>query len=345
MKMKVSSGERRGVTLVEMLVVIAIIGVLVGLLLPAVQSARESSRRAQCGNNLKQLGIACHTYLAARGMFPPGGRGYGFQQLYPHKQGTPDDTILNMNGMLLLLPAIDQQALYNQFNMKAAFGNSNPNSGRPLQSPDAVASGNAALTVNVIPSLNCPSDTENRFMVTNNAGELPTATANSPIKPVKTNYDFVSNLQDFRTFNFWRDHQKRHERYMFGENSTTTPGHVRDGLSNTFMMGERTLRSITNRDSSANWAYRGSQQVGLDPVGSYCSAAVPVQGLNIWMNGTIVTPKVGIRGCWYRVASLHPRGCNFVFADGAVRFITEDVPVATLESLSRMADGGTVSDY
>jgi prepilin-type N-terminal cleavage/methylation domain-containing protein/prepilin-type processing-associated H-X9-DG protein len=344
MKMKVSSGKRRGVTLVEMLVVIAIIGVLVGLLLPAVQSARESSRRSQCGNNLKQLGIASHTYLAARGMFPPGGRSYGFTASYAHRQGTPDDTILNMNGMLLLLPAIDQQTLYNQFNMKAAFGNSN-NSGRSLQSPDAVASGNAALTANVIPSLSCPSDSTSRFMSSkSNSAERPDLNTNSAITPAKTSYDFVSNFNDFRTFNFWRDHQTRQQRYMFGENSTTTPAHVRDGLSNTFMMSERTLLSVTNADSSANWAYRGSQQVGLDPVGNYCSAAVPVQGLNVWTQGS-VTPKVGIRGCWYRVASLHPGGCNFVFGDGSVRFIGEDVPVPTLDSLSRMADGGTPTDY
>ena len=344
--MSLPSSGRRGVTLVEMLVVIAIIGVLVGLLLPAVQSARESSRRTQCANNLKQLGIANHAYLSSQGTFPPGGRSYGFTQEYPHRQGTPDDTIRNMNGMLLLLPAIDQQPLYNQFDMTAAFGNSNQVSGRPLQSPDAVASGNAALTVNVIPSLNCPSDPASRFMSSrSDAGERPDLNRNSAITPAKTNYDFISNFNDFRTFNFWRDHQTRQQRYMFGENSTTTPAHVRDGLSNTFMMSERTLLSITNPDSSANWAYRGSQQVGLDPVSGYCSAAVPMQGLNIWMNGTIVTPKVGIRGCWYRVASLHPGGCNFAFGDGAVRFITEDVPVATLESLSRMADGGPATEY
>jgi prepilin-type N-terminal cleavage/methylation domain-containing protein/prepilin-type processing-associated H-X9-DG protein len=343
--MRMPSGARRGLTLVEMLVVIAIIGVLVGLLLPAVQSARESSRRAQCGNNLKQLGIASHTYLAARGKFPPGGRSYGFTASYPTRQGTPDGTIRNMNGMLLLLPAIDQIALFGRFDMDAAFGNSNPNSGRPLQLPDAVASGNAALTANVIPALNCPSDSASRFMSSkSNSSERPDLNKNSAITPAKTNYDFVSHHLEFRTFNFWRDHQKQHERYMFGENSTTAPKHVLDGLSKTFMMTERTLLSITNPDSSANWAYRGSQQVGLDPVGNYCSAAVPVQGLNIWTQAS-VTPKVGIRGCWYRVASLHPGGCNFLFADGAVRFITEDVPVATLDSLSRMADGTAVTDY
>lgn len=344
--MRKQDAGRRGVTLVEMLVVIAIIGVLVGLLLPAVQSARESSRRLQCGNNLKQLGIACHTYLSARRMFPPGGRGYGFMAPYPTRQGTPDDTIRNMNGMLLLLPAIDQQPLADRFDMNAAFGNANSNSGRPLQSPDAVASGNAALTANVIPTLNCPSDPASRFMSSrSNAGERPDLDKNSAITPAKTNYDFISHHLEFRTFNYWRDHQTGQQQYMFGENSTTAPKHVRDGLSKTFMMSERTLLSITNPDSSANWAYRGSQQVGLDPVGNYCSAAVPVQGLNIWMNGPNVAPKVGVRGCWYRVASLHPGGCNFVFGDGAVRFITESVPVATLDSLSRMADGNAVGDY
>ena len=96
--------RHRGFTLVELLVVIAIIGILVALLLPAVQAAREAARRMSCGNNLKQLGLALHNYHDTHKKFPPGGVSYG----HAWGAGPSDRHIKNGNGLVFLLPFAEQ---------------------------------------------------------------------------------------------------------------------------------------------------------------------------------------------------------------------------------------------
>ena len=90
------SPRASGFTLVELLVVIAIIGVLVGLLLPAVQRAREAARRSSCSNNLKQLGLACHTFLDQRQTFPPGAVGFFW----------------DYSWIVMILPGLEEQRVY-----------------------------------------------------------------------------------------------------------------------------------------------------------------------------------------------------------------------------------------
>ena len=131
--MNKDSRFKNGFTLVELLVVIAIIGILIGMLLPAVQSVREAARRTRCQNNLRQLGLACLNYDSARQHLPPG--------------VTDDDSNLidaNHAGFVFLLPFIEQANLFDQFDLTTDW-----------KSPI-----NAPLATEVIPGLHCPSNAE-----------------------------------------------------------------------------------------------------------------------------------------------------------------------------------------
>src|ERR1700756_817371 len=149
------SRPSRGFTLIELLVVIAIIAVLIALLLPAVQAAREAARRAQCVNNLKQLGLAIHNYASANGSFPPG-RIWGPR---PSKNNPADfPTIFsgtqNTTWFVLMLPQFEQQALYNAFNF--TLGSEGYDGGGL-----AVAAGmfaNSTIAATKISIFQCPSD-------------------------------------------------------------------------------------------------------------------------------------------------------------------------------------------
>jgi prepilin-type N-terminal cleavage/methylation domain-containing protein/prepilin-type processing-associated H-X9-DG protein len=125
--------RRHGFTLIELLVVIAIIAVLIGLLLPAVQNAREAARRTQCRNNLKQIGIALHNYHEQASVFPPG-----------RLNTTKDGQAHAFSAYAHLLPHLEQSVLYEMIDFSS--------------NPDIIPGPNAAVTSAILPALQCPSD-------------------------------------------------------------------------------------------------------------------------------------------------------------------------------------------
>ncbi len=150
--------RRRGFTLIELLVVIAIIAVLIALLLPAVQAAREAARRAQCVNNLKQIGLGIHNYHQTYDIFPPGG--------YPgYLPGTNTGNNAFPSAHGRLLPYIEQQALYNALNWMLPVING------PAGNPGPYC--NSTVSTARISTFLCPSDTPPNWMMTSASAPLP----------------------------------------------------------------------------------------------------------------------------------------------------------------------------
>jgi prepilin-type N-terminal cleavage/methylation domain-containing protein/prepilin-type processing-associated H-X9-DG protein len=330
----------RGFTLVELLVVIAIIGVLVALLLPAVQAAREAARRSQCSNNLKQLAIALHNYHDTMLRLPPAGLGLA------SCRGAGAERIgLNASGWTMTLPFFEQGPLHSKYNFGQAaahFKQSDAGDNGSVLMGDAVSSGNAAVVSTRLPIFNCPSDNGNPFLREGPDGSSHyIIKAGSGFSGAKTSYDFSTNGPTACSQRW--DAYSLQTRRMFGNLSYSRIDDAKDGTSNTIMLCETTFEVWDGRAPA--WGYRGWVQVGIDPVGKN----VP-QGINIWpccsWNGWATSPAPGRRGTlgeWGSSGSLHPGGAQFAMTDGSVRFISQTIPVATLTALATMSGGEAIA--
>jgi len=336
--------RRRAFTLVELLVVIAIIGVLVALLLPAVQAARESARRSDCNNKLKQLGLACQTYVSANGDLPfsefiratscqPGSQTLGPEVVGDGGNGT--------SWIVRVLPYLEQQTLYSQFVSANAFKGAY-NKGQGLRGGLSAADRIALreLVKKVLPNLACPSDD---FALTDEfvrdqpdfpgqllaSGNFKGCAGNTLI--VKQNFAWTPHPGEMppgdwhatdkcNTGLFWRnDYYLKKSRLK----STT------DGTSNTFLIGE----ALPEFDNHSSWAFAN---------GIWATCSIPPNyalGLS--------SDLLKIRRAWSEESlgfrSRHPGVVPFCFADGSLRPVSENIDMVVYRALSTRDQGEVAS--
>ena len=321
-------------TLVELLVVIAIIGILMSLMLPAVSAVRESGRQATCKNNLKQLSLACNTYVEKHEAYPPA--------LVPATKPTnmyenmpaPLSTNQRENWVILTLPMMDQGSLYdeiydlmaNALTTPISDDNFTPKSGK---SPYAKMN---ELRSREIKSFLCPSDRNNRTLFTgtsgNNWGRINYG-ANIGLAPV----DEMGNM------NFW---QKGAYCGVMGPRFSLTPEQISDGGSNTILISE--LRSgLNNMDSRGTWAISGAGASATSGNGSYGNKAAGPNntnpesdsvefcssiGVNESDRAKLGMPCTGNSNIRATSRSSHKGGVNTAFADGSVHWISNDIELS-----------------
>lgn len=302
----------RGFTLIELLVVIAIIAVLIGLLLPAVQAAREAARRIQCSNNLKQIGIALHNYHDAMSAFPP-----GWISL-PDAGG--DNAGPGWSWATMALAYHDQSPLYSAINIYLA-----------IERPDNQTARTAAIGMFI-----CPTDAyfQASFTVVD-ATTTPTALGMSICDVASSNYVGVFGTgdpsdipgRDNGNGSFFRNRSIGLRDYLDGTSQTIAVGERSQNLSRATWTGAVTQAAVPITILQA--------ENGLDPEGG--------DALVVAHTGELDGPN-SIPAHADQFWALHPGGAQFLFADGSVRLIKAQRPLVLFQALATRAGGEIISD-
>jgi prepilin-type N-terminal cleavage/methylation domain-containing protein/prepilin-type processing-associated H-X9-DG protein len=326
--------RRRGFTLIELLVVIAIIGILIGLLLPAVQKIRDTAARAQCTNNLKQIGLALHNYHDSQGSFPP-----GYIDGNTNPNSTPDrDVGPGWGWASFLLPYLEQTPLYNQIDFRVGVG----------------LGSNAAISQLPLKVYLCPADgTQQTFTVW-------------PTNIVVAHGNYVGCNGWEECFNGAGGNPQGGSGTdglaggyggagvgLFYRNSKNRIANVTDGLSNTIFVGERCAAHSPSTWTGAVTGGRCPAWMSTQPwtppyspppgppydnadydealVLAHCNAThLPSADFPIYDPDTFWSLHLG-------------PGANFLFGDGSVHFLTSSIDPYTYQALATIA-GGEVSD-
>jgi prepilin-type N-terminal cleavage/methylation domain-containing protein len=317
---------RGGFTLTEMLVVIAVIGVLIALLLPAIQAARESARRIACANKLRQLGIAAHGHLTSRKAFPAG----AVAKAYPNDPATPW-TFYRWSALAMLSPYLENTAAYNVLDLNVPLYNTS------LQ----VTPVNRAGVRIVAPIFLCPSDDQRRLRDAFGPTNYAVCAGSGMGGGTPNDTDGV-----------------------FYVNSATAMERIIDGSTNTALMSESTLGVIGSSTHDVQREYKSLLAAPVSE--TLCNSSViwnlsDPRGF-AWVNGEYrsalynhyQTPNSSTPDCigvvlaggaatrytpygWRAARSQHSGGVNLLLADGGGRFITNNIEPAAWKALSTIA--------
>jgi prepilin-type N-terminal cleavage/methylation domain-containing protein len=323
------NAARRGFTLIELLVVIAIIGILVALLLPAIQAAREAARRTQCSNNMKQLGIAIHNFHDTKKILPSGGR-------------PPAASTVRYGVFVLLLPFVDQKPLWDKYDTSVSWSHAN----------------NLPVTAERIASYECPSSPKHGGVLDHNPDGYSTG---SPWVGIVGNGDYGASLGIDPALpalaaalspprvvigsSSTVSSAARNTNGFLPKNSALTFADITDGTSNTIAVLESGGRPFvyrrgaqisndltTNRVNGGGWArpasdilFAGSSSTGAVVPGVFVNRT---NGHNVGPEsyGANGYPSVGTEGS-SQPFSLHPSGLLVLVGDGSVRFVDEGVDI------------------
>jgi len=324
--------HRCGFTLIELLVVIAIIGVLVALLLPAVQQAREAARRSQCKNNLKQIGLAMHNYVDTYQTFPIGMNDNFVYDSSPDYVFTTGDYAIKTVWSKSLLPFLDQATIANQWNNSLSFGEQ-PNR-------DLSATGLSVYKCPSSPTALVASYASTQDAIDNLGVPLRGLDASDALRLGVLEYAGVMHAaaQDGTTevgiLEFYPD---------FGKSVPARPRDVTDGLSNTLLVAEM---------SGGDTVYRGRSRTASPNPYPWMRSWANLLTLKLFKYDMTGTTQGG-GNCAINcdgvesgnLYSFHTGGAQVVMGDGSVRFLSENLDYDTMWKLVGRSDGNVLDEF